>query len=102
MYTPGSMARHNHLRLLVYLCMLKYLQENFPNFIHLPLLIMDSVDQPMKNSSFEEIYPTIIEFANQIGIQTIFLSKVRPECVNESDLLDICSGLNPFHQKSSM
>lgn len=44
-YTPGSMARHNHLQLLVYLCMLEYLHDKFRNFIYLPVLIMDSPDR---------------------------------------------------------
>lgn len=99
-YTPGSMARHNHLQLLVYLCMLEYLHEKFNNFIYLPILIMDSPDQPMESTSFEEIYPTIIEVANEIGIQTIFISKIKMNCVKESDLIDISIGLNPFHQKN--
>lgn len=99
-YTPGSMARHNHLQLLVYLCMLEYLHEKFSNFIYLPILIMDSPDQPMESVAFEEIYPTIIEAANEIGIQTFFISKIKLNNVKESDLIDISSGLNPFHQKN--
>lgn len=99
-YTPGSMARHNHLQLLVYLCMLEYLHKKFSNFIYLPILIMDSPDQPMESLSFEEIYPTIIEAANEIGIQTIFFSKIKVNSVKENDLIDISGGLNPFHQKN--
>lgn len=99
-YTPGSMARHNHLQLLVYLCMLEYLHKNFSNFIYLPVLIMDSPDQPMESTSFEEIYPTIIEVAKEIGIQTIFISKIKLNSIEESDLIDISGGLNPFHQRN--
>lgn len=99
-YTPGSMARHNHLQLLVYLCMLEYLHLNFKNFIYLPILIMDSPDQSMEPESFEEIYPTLIEVANSIGVQTIFFSKVRPNNISVNDLVDISGGLNPFHQKT--
>lgn len=99
-YTPGSMARHNHLQLLVYLCMLEYLHKKFNNFIYLPILIMDSPDQPMESTSFEEIYPTIIEVANEIGIQTIFISKIKINSIDKGDLIDISSGLNPFHQKN--
>lgn len=99
-YTPGSMARHNHLQLLVYLCMLEYLHQNFSNFIYLPILIMDSPDQPMESKAFEEIYPTIIEVANEIGIQTIFISKIKLNSIDKGDLIDISSGLNPFHQKN--
>jgi hypothetical protein len=98
-YTPGSMARHNHLQLLVYLCMLEYLHNKFSDFIYLPVLIMDSADQPMDSSSFDEIYPTITEIANDIGVQTIFISKIKPDCVSQNDLIDISGGLNPFHQK---
>lgn len=99
-YTPGSMARHNHLQLLVYLCMLEYLHDNFENFIYLPVLIMDSPDQPMEPDSFEEVYPTLVTGANEIGVQTIFFSKVRPNVVDDKDLIDISGGLNPFHQKT--
>lgn len=99
-YTPGSMARHNHLQLLVYLCMLEYLHKKFNNFIYLPILIMDSPDQPMESTSFEEIYPTIIEVANEIGIQTIFISKIKINSIDKGDLIDISSGLNPFRQKN--
>ncbi len=98
-FTPGSMARHNHLQLLVYLCMLEYLHEKFERFIYMPVLIMDSPDQAMEPESFEEIYPTIIKVANEIGIQTVFFSKVKPKVVENKDLIDISDGLNPFHQK---
>lgn len=100
-YTPGSMARHNHLQLLVYLCMLEYLHERFTNFIYLPILIIDSADQPMEENSFEEIYPSLIDTAKKIGVQTIFISKTRPKTVDDEDLIDITDGLNPFHQQSS-
>lgn len=99
-YTPGSMARHNHLQLLVYLCMLEYLHKNFGNFIYLPVLIIDSADQPMEDKSFEEIYPSLVEAAKSIGVQTIFISKYKPESVHDTDLIDITGGFNPFHQRN--
>ena len=99
-YIPGSMARHNHLQLLVYLCMLEYLHDNFEGFIYLPVLIMDSPDQSMEPESFEEVYPTLLKAANSMDVQTIFLSKVRPKVVDNKDLIDIRGGLNPFHQKT--
>lgn len=99
-YIPGSMARHNHLQLLVYLCMLQHLHENFTNFIYLPVLIIDSADQPMEETSFEEIYPSLVEIAKSIGVQTIFISKCRPSSVDGADLIDITEGLNPFHIKA--
>lgn len=99
-YTPGSMARHNHLQLLVYLCMLEYLHKKFENFIYLPILIIDSADQAMEDASFEEIYPSLVEIANDIGIQTIFISKYKPSVVEDKDLVDITEGLNPFHQRT--
>lgn len=100
-YTPGSMARHNHLQLLVYLCMLEYLHKNFSNFIYLPILVIDSADQPMEDKSFEEIYPSLVEIARNVGVQTIFISKYKPESVQESDLIDITGGFNPFHQQNA-
>lgn len=99
-FTPGSMARHNHLQLLVYLCMLEYLHKKFKNFIYMPILIMDSPDQAMEQESFEEIYPTLIKVANEIGIQTIFFSKVKINGIDGKNLINICDGLNPFHQKA--
>ena len=96
-YTPGSMARHNHLQLLVYLCMLEYLRKHFNKFIYLPILIIDSADQSMEDQSFEEIYPSLIEISKNIGVQTIFISKARPKTVSDEDLIDITEGLNPFH-----
>ena len=96
-YTPGSMARHNHLQLLVYLCMLEHLHKNFGNFIYLPILVIDSADQAMEDKAFEEIYPSLVEVANRVGVQTIFISKYKAESVQESDLIDITGGLNPFH-----
>lgn len=97
-YNPGSMARHNHLQLLTYLCMLEYLHCNFEDFIYLPILIMDSPDQALEQENFEEVYPTLIEVANKIGIQTIFFSKIKLKAVKDKDLIDISGGLNPFHQ----
>lgn len=99
-YTPGSMARHSHLQLLVYLCMLDYLHNNFKNFIYLPVLIIDSADQAMEDKSFEEIYPSLVEVAKNIGVQTIFISKFKPETIAKEDFLDITDGLNPFHLKN--
>ena len=98
-YTPGSMARHNHLQLLVYLCMLEYLHKNFGNFIYLPILIIDSADQAMEDTSFEEIYPSLVAIARSVGIQMIFISKYKPESIEAADLIDITGGLNPFHQQ---
>lgn len=99
-FTPGSLARHNHLQLLVYLCMLEFLHKKFENFIYMPILIMDSPDQAMNQEYFEEIYPTLIKLANEIGIQTIFFSKNRINGIDEKDLVDICDGLNPYHSKN--
>ena len=61
---------------------------------------MDSPDQPMEPESFEEVYLTLVNAAKRMGVQTIFFSKVRPKVVDDKDLIDISSGLNPFHQKT--
>ena len=66
----------------------------------MPILIMDSPDQAMEQESFEEIYPTLIKVANEIGIQTIFFSKVKINGIDGKNLINICDGLNPFHQKA--
>ena len=55
----------------------------------------------MEDKSFEEIYPSLIEIAKNIGVQTIFVSKAKPATVNDDDLIDITDGLNPFHQQSA-
>lgn len=99
-FIPGSMTRQTHLQMLVYLCMFGHLNENFPNFIYLPLLIIDSANQPMGLQIFEKVYPTIISIADQYGIQTIFMSKDQLEHIDPDSLIDISAGLNKFHQKA--
>lgn len=96
-YVPGSMARQTHLQILTYLCMFDYLNKKFNGFIYLPLLIIDSANQPMGVDVFEKVYPSIINFANQIGLQTIFLSKDKIKCVNDESIINISTGLNKFH-----
>lgn len=96
---PGSMARQTHMQILTYLEMFRLLANNFVGFPYLPVLIMDSVNQPMQSDSFSNIYPRILEIADEIGIQTIFLSKEQID----GFLADIdisTNGLNPFHDKT--
>lgn len=99
-FMPGSMTRQTHLQMLTYLCMFEYLKNNFPNFIYLPILIIDSANQPMGIDIFKEVYPTITKLADNIGIQTIFMSKDQIDSVSAEDFINISSGLNRFHQKS--
>ena len=99
-FMPGSMARQTHLQMLTYINMLDYLQDNFKDFIYLPLLIIDSANQPMGIDSFQKVYPTIVELADKIGVQTIFLSKDHIDGISSGDFIDISNGLNMFHQKS--
>ena len=80
--------------------MFGYLRENFPDFICLPLLIIDSANQPMGIDVFEKVYPTIIAIAEKYGIQTIFMSKDLLYSIGPADLVDISSGLNRFHQNA--
>ena len=84
-FTPGSMTRQTHLQMLIYLNMFRYLKENFPDFICLPLLIIDSANQPMGIDVFKEVYPTIVALADEFGVQTIFMSKDRLEDIPEED-----------------
>ena len=79
--------------------MFEFLNENFKGFIHLPLLIIDSANQPMGMEIFKEVYPSIIAFADKIGIQTIFMSKDKLEGIDPKDFIDISAGLNKFHRK---
>lgn len=99
-YMPGSMARQTHLQLLVYLNMFAYLQEKFKGFVYAPILIIDSANQPMGVDSFQKVYPVLINLADQVGIQTIFLSKDLIDSVNSDDLIDISAGLNKFHKQT--
>lgn len=98
-FIPGSMTRQTHLQMLVYLCMFEFLNENFEGFIHLPLLVIDSANQPMGMEVFKEVYSSIIAFADKIGIQTIFMSKDKLEGIDSKDFIDISAGLNKFHRK---
>lgn len=96
-FMPGSMARLTHLQILAYLTMFEYLNKNFEGFIYMPVLIIDSANQPMGVDIFEKVYPELIKSANEIGIQTIFMSKDRINGINANDFIDISSGLNKFH-----
>ncbi|AIQ46477.1 hypothetical protein R70723_11815 [Paenibacillus sp. FSL R7-0273] len=96
-FMPGSMARQTHLQILVYLSMFDYLKIHFSDFIYMPLLIIDSANQPMGIESFKEVYPTIVAFANKIGLQTIFLSKDKIEGISYDGFIDVSGGLNKFH-----
>lgn len=101
-FIPGSLARRTHIQILVYLLMLKYVTNNFLNMRVLPLLVIDSADQAFKKSNFKYIYPEIIKYAKQAGIQLIFISKEFPDNGNdypENKYIDITKGFNPFHSK---
>jgi len=101
-FMPGSMTRQTHLQMLIYLNMFRYLNDNFPDFIYLPLLVIDSANQPMGIDIFREVYPTIISVADAIGIQTIFMSKDRIDGISADDFIDISGGLNKFHKTSDL
>ena len=97
-YSPGGQGRNVYFQLLVYICMLWFLKERFSDFIYLPLLVVDSADQSIQNNYFDEIYPYAIDIAKRIGVQTIFLSKYKPNSIKNEDFVDITKGLNPFHK----
>lgn len=97
-FMPGSMARQTHIQMLVYLTMFEYLNNNFNGFIFMPLLVIDSANQPMGVDSFEKVYPVLIEMAEEVGIQTIFMSKDKINGIAPDDFIDISEGLNKFHK----
>lgn len=97
-FMPASMARQTHIQILVYLTMFEYLKEKFPDFIVMPLLVIDSANQSMEIDCFQKLYPVFIQMAEKIGIQTIFLSKDKIEGIRSEDFIDISDGLNRFHQ----
>lgn len=99
-FMPGSMTRQTHLQMLTYLCMFDYLKDTFPDFIYLPILIIDSANQPMGIDIFKEVYPTITALADSIGIQTIFMSKDLLDNIDKEDFIDISNGLNKFHKNA--
>lgn len=99
-FIPGSMTRQTHLQMLTYLCMFEYLKSFFPDFIYLPILIIDSANQPMGIEIFKEVYPTTTQLADSIGVQTIFMSKDRLDSISKEDFIDISTGLNKFHKKA--
>lgn len=96
-FMPGSLTRLTHLQLLAYITMFDFLNKNFNGFIYMPVIIIDSANQPMGVDIFEKVYPEIIKKASDIGIQTIFLSKDKISGITENDLIDISNGLNKFH-----
>lgn len=97
-FMPGSMARQTHIQMLVYLTMFEYLNQNFNGFIYMPLLVIDSANQPMGIESFEKVYPVLIRMAEEVGIQTIFMSKDKISGIKNEDFIDISEGLNKFHR----
>jgi len=99
-YVPGSMARQTHIQILTYMSMFNFLRNNFKNFIYMPLLVLDSANQPMGTEVFQNIYPSIIDLAEEIGVQTIFLSKDLIDGISPDSIIDISNGLNRFHEKS--
>lgn len=97
-FLPGSMARQTHIQMLVYLTMFEYLNKYFKGFIVMPLLVIDSANQPMGVDSFEKFYPSFVSMAEEIGVQTIFMSKDKITGINPEDFIDISNGLNKFHK----
>lgn len=97
-YTPGSMSRKTHLQIFTYLSMFQYLKKYFSGFVYMPILIIDSANQPMEHEVFSELYPNIVEYAKEIEIQTIFLSKDKLPDISFEDFIDISNGLNKFHK----
>ena len=96
-FIPGSLARRTHMQILVYLLMLKYVIDNFESMRVLPLLVIDSADQAFQMHNFKFIYPEITKYAQEAGIQLIFISKEIPNNVHEN--ISIKEGFNPFHDK---
>ena len=84
--------------MMVYLTMFEYLNKNFKGFTYMPLLVIDSANQPMGVDSFEKVYPVLIEMAEELGIQTIFMSKDLISGIDDEDFIDISNGLNKFHR----
>lgn len=96
-FDPGSLARHTHIQMLLYLLLHKFLSDKFGEMPILPLLVIDSADQTIQSEYFEIIYPKLVEYAKKIGIQLIFMSKELPDSVDRKDLIDLSDGLNPYH-----
>lgn len=98
-YIPGSLARLTHIQIAVYLGLIKYIKEKFKGLIYMPLLVIDSADQCMTFESAKLIYQDIVKHANELEIQTVFLSKEKLIDIHSADCIDISDGLNKFHKK---
>lgn len=75
-FMPGSMARQTHIQMLVYLTMFEYLNKNFSGFIYMPLLVIDSANQPMGVDKGNEA-PMVYILNADYCAQNIELRKVR-------------------------
>lgn len=98
-YNPGSLARQTHIQIAVYLGLIKYIKEKFKGLIYMPLLVIDSADQCMTLESAKLLYQDIIKRANELEIQTVFLSKEKLIDIQSADCINISDGLNKFHKK---
>lgn len=96
-FDPGSLARHTHIQMLLYLLLLKFLNDKFGEMPILPILVIDSADQTIQSEYFEKIYPKLVGYAKKIGVQLIFMSKELPDSVEKEDIIDLTNGLNPYH-----
>ena len=97
-YDPGSLARQTHIQIAVYLGLIKYIKTKFEGLIYMPLLVIDSADQSMTFETGRLLYQDILKWAEELEIQTIFLSKEQLISAEDKNCINISGGLNKFHK----
>ena len=97
-YDPGSLARQTHIQIAVYLGLIKYIKTKFEGLIYMPLLVIDSADQSMTIETGRLLYQDILKRAEELEIQTIFLSKEQLISAENKNCINISGGLNKFHK----
>lgn len=83
-FFSGSKARATVLQASFMLIVHEYIQNNFPDLPVLPLLMFDTIDQPFEKSNYNAFYHQFIEYAEQLGIQTILTTKTEIDNVPDN------------------
>lgn len=83
-FFSGSKARATVLQASFMLIVHEYIQNNFPDLPVLPLLMFDTIDQPFEKNNYNAFYYQFIEYAEQLGIQTILTTKTEIDNVPDN------------------
>lgn len=114
-YLPGSMARQTMWQILTYLAIHDYLNIHFKDLSYLPVLLLDSINQPFdesfnENSQIEEnlklnmekFYKLIKDECQRMGLQLFIFSKSDSN-IEDYDKINLNEfenkGFNPWHNE---